>query len=227
MSENKFQFSAKHFLINKANSTILLAAAITAAVVAFSIVASRTLIQQLSYQNSVIALKDDANRKLKANVQAADSVVNSYESFESSQESVIGTADKNSKIILDALPSKYDFPALASSLESLIKDSGGQDGSITGVDNEAEAEQSSVSPNPIEIPFKINAKGSVTVAKELISRLERSIRPVKINSLEITAMDKTITVAIDAVTYYQPEKLLGIEESLVLKNGQLQSQENK
>jgi len=212
---NKFKFSTKHVLINKDNNTILIAAAVTVAVVMFAIVASATLIKQIAYQSKVIGLREKAKTQLVANTKAIDSVLDSYKTFEGATESVIGTPDKNSKIVLDALPSKYDFPALATSLESLVKESGAKLDSISGTDNEAQAEQDSANPQPIEIPFDLSATGKLASLQLLVSKLEHSIRPIKIKSISFNATGGNVQVTILAVTYYQPEKQLGITESVV------------
>ena len=68
--------------------------------------------------------KEKAHQQLDKNLKAFDSLVVSYKSFEGKSTNVIGgnasgTGDndgKNSKIILDALPSSSDFPALTSSI---------------------------------------------------------------------------------------------------------------
>jgi hypothetical protein len=135
--------------------------------------------------------------------------------FENSSESAIGTADKNSKIVLDALPSKYDFPALATSLEALIAGSGGTINNITGKDNEADAEQNSANPTTIEIPFEITARGNFASNLKLIQDMERSIRPFKITAFELTGSDANLEAKITAVTYYQPEKRLEVEQKIV------------
>jgi Tfp pilus assembly protein PilO len=215
MARFNFRVSIKHLEIDKANSSILLAAAITSAIVIFSIIAARTLLVQRSYQSKVIGLRDKANKQLEKNIKAATPLVASYQTFEDATESVIGTPDKNSKIILDALPSKYDFPALATSLEGVIISSGLRINSITGTDNEASAEQDSISPKAIGIPFQIASAGNYANAKILVLNLERSIRPIKISALTLSGDTSNLNVEVQAETYYQPEKKLGIQQKII------------
>ena len=153
-----------------------------------------------------------SEKQLKENNAAVDSLLAAYKNFDEAPESVIGTADSNSKIVLDALPSKYDFPALATSLEKLLISGGFSDIIITGSDNEATAEQNSTTPAPIEIPFTIAAKGTYTNLQMLIDSLRLSIRPFKIMRLDITASSASdsMSFAISAVTFYHPEKNLEI-----------------
>lgn len=204
--------SVKHGIISKNNTRMFVILAVAGAVLSFSAVASITLIKRMNYQAKVINERTKVDRQLKDNVAAVDSLVAAYKEFDQAAESVIGTADRNSKIVLDALPSKYDFPALATSLEKLLVTGGFADINITGSDNEATAEQNSTTPVPVEIPFTISAKGSYDNLKLLISNLQKSIRPFKILRIDVTASANgaTMNFTIAGVTFYQPEKNLEI-----------------
>lgn len=224
---NKLRVSTKHLLIDKANTVILYSAAATVAIIAFAIVATNTLAKTISYQRKVISARDKASSQLASNIKAVDTIMQAYQTFESAKESVIGTADKNPKIILDALPSKYDFPALTTSLEALVKNSGLKLGAISGVDNETTAVQSSVNPQPIEITFEISATGALDNVKILIDLIERSIRPIKISSIALNAAGSSdVQVSISAMTYYQPEMELDTEQQIVPVSGILTKKEN-
>lgn len=204
--------SKKHSLISKSNTKMLIMLAVSGAILSFSMVVSITFIKRMNYQAKVINERTKVQKQLKANVAAVDSLLAAYKNFDEAAESVIGTSDSNSKIVLDALPSKYDFPALATSLEKLLVTGGFSDISITGADNEATAEQNSTSPAPVEIPFTISAKGSYASLQTLINNLRISIRPFKISKLDITATSgsDSMSFTISAATYYQPEKNLEI-----------------
>lgn len=216
------QLSGKHVLVDKANTTVIVSAAVAAALVVFSLFASMALIKKIGYQNDVISLRKQANEQLITNLDSTKQLVNSYEAFESTPESVIGTADKNSKIVLDALPSKYDLPALVASLDGIITGAGLTVDSITGVDEEISAAQSSVNPTPVPIPFEFSAKGGYDGVQKLIADLQRSIRPFKINNFDLTVDESgIITVTVVGETAYQPAKELGIQELKVDKNGNL------
>lgn len=204
--------SKKHGLISKNNTRMFVILAVAGVILSFSLVSSITLIKRMNYQAKVINERTKVQKQLKDNLSAVDSLLAAYKNFDSAAESVIGTSDSNSKIVLDALPSKYDFPALATSLENLLVNGGFSDINITGSDNEATAEQNSTTPKPIEIPFTISAKGTYANLQTLIGNLQRSIRPFKILKLDITASANadSMNFTISAVTYYQPEKNLDI-----------------
>lgn len=211
---NETKTSVKHGLISKSNTTMFATLAIAGIVFSFAVVASYTLIKRMNYQSKVINERAAAEKQLKSNIVAVDNLFESYKNFDEAPESVIGTADRNSKIVLDALPSKYDFPALATSLEKLLVGGGIANIGITGLDDEATAEQDSTSPEPVEIPFVISGSGSYASLQQLIANLQLSIRPFKVLKLDLSAggAEGNMNFTISAVTYYQPEKNLDIPE---------------
>lgn len=221
-TKNLGPLSSKHVLLDKANSTVLIATAISAAIVVFCLFAGKALVDKIGYQNDVIGKRKDANNQLQKNIESVNSLVLSYSAFNDTPESVIGTPDKNSKIVLDALPSKYDFPALATSLDGIVTGAGMTVESITGVDEEVTATQSSITPQPVTVTFKLNARGSYDAAQALIRDLQRSIRPMKINTVKLEVQESNlIGISIEGETYYQPSTEIGIQNLKVNEEGEL------
>ena len=214
----------KRLLIDRANSTMLVVISITSFVVAFSLIASRSLISQSSYQSRVIKAKEAALKTLKDNNANVKSLVDSYKSFATEKSNILdgsisgtGPLDgDNPTLVLDALPSKYDFPGLTSSLEKLLKDGGYKIDSIGGSDDEiAQGNTSSDKPAPIVIPFPMSVTTNYQGAQNLLVKLERSIRPIAINQLSLAASGNDLRVSITATTYYQPSKTLKITTKVV------------
>lgn len=218
------QTSAKRIQINKANTTMVAVVATSAFIVAFSFVASRALWIRRSYQNRVIAAKEQAADQLAANIAAADELKTAYQAFVSTPENVIGGSSSgtgerdgdNAKIILDALPSKYDFPALATSMENILKNKNYKIENISGSDDEiAQAAAEGADSVPVEMPFEISATGDFKSIEDLMSILQRSIRPIRVQTVELTGNNSELTATVNAVTYYQPEKTLNIKTKVV------------
>lgn len=215
MAKLDLHVSNKYLKIDKANRLVLIAACISTVIVVFALVVSQALLKQMSYQNKVIGLKSTAAKQLKTNVESTGDLKIAYDAFENTPESVLGTADKNSKIVLDSLPSKYDFPALATSFEGIVTASGNTLTGFTGTDNEVAAEQNNIDPKPLDIPFDLTAKGNFVAAQTLIKDMQRAIRPFQITSLTITGSDDNMQIKIIGKTFYQPEKKLDIEQKVV------------
>lgn len=215
----------KRALISKANTTIVMATGVAAFLVVFCAIASKTLISEASYQNHVISTKKTALSTLKSDLSARDSLVAAYKGFVNTPQNIIGgnptgNGDKdgdNAKIVLDALPSKYDFPALATSLEKLVTREGLTVQSITGTDEEITqaANQSSANPQPIAMPFEVQVAGSYDAVKAFVGDLEKSIRPFQVQKVQLAGQQGQMTATIDAQTFYQPEKSLNIKTEVV------------
>jgi hypothetical protein len=140
------------------------------------------------------------------------------------QPIVLGPQDgDNAKVVLDALPSQYDFPALTSSLEKIVtNDHVGVQG-ISGTDAGSDSAQpptgatgAAPAPGPQSqaspIPFSVSAQTDYNTGLNLIKDFERSIRPFDITSLTINGSANTMNLSIQANTYYQPSVGLQITE---------------
>jgi hypothetical protein len=218
--------STKHLQIDKANTTVVAFVGIAAFLTAFSLVASKALLNQRSYQARVITEKTKALKQLKENNASAKQLVTSYQGFVGEPINIIGgnpagVGDRdgdNAKIVLDALPSKYDFPALATSMEKLLNSAAYKINSITGTDDEvAQSQQDTgaTTPQPVEMPFEISVTGNFTAIQNLFNTLQQSIRPMHVLTIELSGSDNTLTANIKAKSYYQPEKTLGITTKVV------------
>jgi len=209
--------SQKKVLIDKANSSMFIMVTITVALVIFSGVSTRALLKQSSHRTRVIKEKKIAATTLATNDQEIGKLITSFRAFEGAPESVTGTTEKNSKVVLDALPPKYDFPALATSLEKILTVGGYNITSISGIDNEnsESANAASASPQPVEMPFSIAVSGPYNKVKNLPYDLERSIRPMYILSLELSGSESDSKLSIQAKTYYQAGRNLELSSKEV------------
>lgn len=216
--------STKRSLITKANSTMVITTGVAAFLTVFCLVASKTLLSQANYQNKVIGAKKDAVEQLKDNISARDSLVSSYKSFVDTPQNVLGgnpsgTGEQdgdNAKLILDALPSKYDFPALATSLEKMITAQNLQIQSITGTDEEVTQQTGAEgAPQAIEMPFEVQVSGSYDSIKGLIDSFGKSIRPFQIQTVELSGGESSMTATISAKTFYQPEKTFKVQTEVL------------
>lgn len=222
--------STKRIQIDKANRTIIIVLAVSVFVTVFSMFISKALLAKRSHQSKIISGKELALKQLKANVTAVDSLNDSYRTFVSTPQNVIGGSTKgtgdrdgdNAKIVLDALPSKYDFPALATSLEKILSDKQYAVGTISGTDDElaqsgvpseeadAAVVKDATKVEPVAIPFSIGVTGTYASLQGLLKTLEKSIRPIQVTSVLVTGDDSSLQIEVTANTYYQSEKVYSI-----------------
>ncbi len=217
--------SSKRVLIDKANTAVVVVVSVAAFLAVFSLVATKTLISQAAYQNRVISGKRVAVNQLKSDLSAIQQLKKSYDAFNSTTQNAIGgnpngtgqQDGNNSKIVLDALPSTYDFPALTTSLESLLSTQNVKINTISGTDDEVaqSTNQSSASPSPIAIPFQLSVTSNYDSIKNVVSTFERSIRPIQLTTLDLSGDQKNLNLSINAETYYQPAKALTINTKVV------------
>lgn len=214
----------KRKLIDKSNTTIVAVVSIAAFLTIFSLVATKVLVSQIAYQNRLIGKKQQAEKTLKENVKTAGQLKSSYDAFAGTTQNVIGglstgsgTNDgANPKIILDALPSSYDFPALTTNLE-LLATQNAKLTSITGTDDEVAQGANTSSSNPVAVPmpFELTVTGNYDQIQKMVSATERSIRPIKYNTMEVSGQKDDLKLHVTAETYYQPAKSLKMEMEVV------------
>lgn len=223
------KLSIKHGIITKDNKKILIATGTAAFVVTFSLVASSILYQQMSYQNRVI--KAGKAQLLIANdsLSNVESLTKEYNNFDSQTQNMlngnpegIGDLDgKNSKLILEALPATYNFPALTSSVEKIVELAAGLEFvSMTGLDDAVaqKANATSTIPTPLEIPFEVEVKGSYASSRAFIDALQKSIRPFQVTTITITADQSgggIVTTKVVGKSFFQPGKNLNLIKETV------------
>lgn len=211
----KIDTSIKRMQINKAGLTVVASVGIATFLVVFVIVAGRALLIRSAYQARVIEKQEIALDTVNQNKIARDSLVEKYQDFIDQDPNIIsgqlsGDGDRdgdNAKITLDSLPSKYDFPALASSIEKLVTLNGSTLLELSGQDDEVKQQDAETGPNaePIEMPFELGVKTDYEGAQRLIDMFDKSIRPVHVDLLTISGGDNDLDVSISARTYYQPQ----------------------
>lgn len=203
---------------------MVISTAVAAFVVIFCLVAAKTLLSQANYQNKVIGVKKDAVSQLKDNIAARDSLVSSYQAFVDTPQNILGgnptgTGEQdgdNARLILDSLPSKYDFPALAASLEKMISAQNLQTVSITGTDQEIEEHNKTEgAPQAVAMPFELQVSGSYEAIQGLVRMFGNSIRPFQVQTVELSGSQTNMTATINAQTFYQPEKTFKVQTEVL------------
>ncbi|GAC1390662.1 MAG: hypothetical protein NVSMB46_00900 [Candidatus Saccharimonadales bacterium] len=221
------KITSKRLQIDKANTTVVIVVSIAAFVTVFSLFASKALLSRKAYQARVITAKTHANNILVDDIKASDSLVSSYEDFVKQSPNVLGgsiaqdaSGEKdgdNARIVLDALPSQYDFPALTTSIEKILVKGGYKINGITGNDDSvAQAAAKVTAPVAIPIPISVSAESNYASIQNLIIVFEKSIRPFQVQTIDFTGNDTDIKAEIAMQTFYQPGQGL-TEKSKVIK----------
>lgn len=212
--------STKRIQVDKNQSTILIFVGISAVITVLALVVSRALWTQSRYIAKVVDKKELALDQLEKNKEEVTKLTQAYNQFDEQSPNMIG-GDKggpssvdgsNSTIVLDALPNKYDFPALASSLESMLI--GYDVDSIAGTDDAITMNSNPPTGVTPEIPFSFSVSTDYMGLVNLLNTFDSSIRPFSAKSLELTA-GKGLKVTYTGKTYYQPDIGLKITKEMV------------
>jgi hypothetical protein len=217
----KTNISTKSLQIDKNQSAILIAVIVATIICVFCLTSAKVLFSQAMYQRRVINARNSSAKQIEEDINNANALKNQYNSvfLGSDSENIIGGSVQgtqphdgdNGKIVLDALPTTYDFPALLTSVSNLLNADGVGTQSIGGSD-QSSTFNSDPTYNPQVQKVNLTVSGATTYdnAKRLVTDLERSIRPFDVTHLTLTGNESNLTLALDLTTYFQPAKSLSI-----------------
>ena len=213
----KNNLSLKGVALSKANAQIVAVTAAAAFITVFCLNAANYFEGIRSYQSKIIAADTTADQKLQSDVRAKNQLVRDYELFVNQNPNIIGTQDSstpyiynNATIILDALPSTYDYPATTSYLLKLLQ-SGNFDISSIGCNNNTSSSGgssgSTSNPQPVQIPLNFSIQNiNYNSVLTLFSMMQNSVMPLPIDNFTITGSNSNLNLSVTAHTYYQPAK---------------------
>jgi hypothetical protein len=192
---------------------------VAAVAVSFCLAAGQYLFSKWQYNNKVLTAKYQASDTLAQNIINAKDLKKEVDSLIANSDlGAVKTdpSDSNLKSILDALPTTSDPAALATSLQlAILSHSGVTIESITVPPEPEQAADVIIPSNPQEIRFSFIASGSYAKVQAMVADLERTIRPISVQSINVTGNDANLRATIDAVTYYQPPKSVNAIQELV------------
>lgn len=199
----KDAISGKRSAIEQAKSTVLIWVIVASILVSLSIVSINFLWDLRGYNSRVVSAKRQAESTLEQNLSVTPQLQQNYQLLEDSEV--------NSQFILDALPSLYDFPALATSVASLVSRSGLVIESFNGNDQGEVAISQQANPVPVEMPFSLTVEGSYDDVKKFVENLNRSTRPMKIEKLSLSGTNANMQAELEITSFYQPAVSINTE----------------
>jgi hypothetical protein len=215
--------------IENAGRTMFIWVAIASVAISICLVTAQFLFQKWSYNNRVLTAKYKASDTLKKNLTSAKQLqdsVNALVSNDNLASVKTNVDDPNTKIILDALPSRFDATALATSLQQAILSRSGV--TVEGISvpsdpvtstaaggSAGSTTSTTIGSTPQEMKFEITVSGSYDKIRNMMLDLERTIRPMKVLAITLGGDDSAMTANISGVTYYQPSKTATIKQEVV------------
>lgn len=215
--------------IFKANRMMFLWVAMASAVIGFALVISISLMQRIIYNQKVIGEKNKTYSILANNNKKVSQLEDQIKTINYSSDVLKKLRAKDSddpiQVVLDALPSDSNRLALGSSLQNvLLANIPGSSLESMKVESTAEAGSvkkstattGTVENNSLDVTFtlKINS-GSEDSIREMLTRLEKSIRTFKVTNVKIEYSLDKMNVTVTAKAYYEPAKVVELTEKVV------------
>lgn len=189
--------------------------------IGFALVVSWFLFQQISYKEKVLQAKSATIATLKANNQAAPKLVSNVRVLETNEalNSVKANQNENAiQVVLDALPSENNPFALGASMQRVLI-GGAQNIKLESFSMDQTTSGLKIkSPNPAAkmISFSLTVSSTDPNAiKEMLKRLEISIRTIEVDSLKFEQSATRMTASIRGHAYYVPAKTIQLNEKVV------------
>lgn len=215
--------------IANANRTMFIWVALASVVVGVAAVAIVFLGQKALFNERVLAEKANTAGVLEQNLDTIEELKNQVRLMNTNDALRSAMAPGETQpiqVVLDALPSEVNSSALGASLMKMIKeDTRIQDESfrvdpVAGVelsDDLAVQDASATGlPNQINFSFAVSVNAAdVSALKELLQRLERSIRAIDVTKLAIEGQGDRVVMTVDGNAYYEPAKTVELKDKTV------------
>ncbi len=223
----KVALTGKRQQIAQSNKVMFLWVAGASVIVSFALVASVFLVKQMIFQTKIIAAKAETNNTLQDNIETTPDLKREVEKLIANQNltEARAKADQNNlSVIFDALPYVADEIGFGSSLQSILLAGLGTPENITinslsdstAVEEGVEEAGLPIPEGAQEVAFTFTITGTDKDIKEILTRFDRSIRPIQIDSLSLQAGGgNRVTATIQARTFYQPAKTLELKNKTV------------
>ena len=207
--------------IDKSNKMMFLWITGVSVVVGFSLVLILFLAQHIWYGERVLAEKQETASILADNLNVITELQNNVRLLNTNEDlkSVrLDTDDPAIQVILDALPADANATAMASSLQTkLLSGISGvsiESISIEAVDDVEDGDNSSDAVG-INFSFIIRTEKNQDGLREILQRIERSIRPFTLDTFTIESQDGQVTMKANGRGYYLLAQQVELIEKVV------------
>lgn len=222
--------------IDNANRMMFIWVAAVSVVVGIAAVISLFLLQKAWFNEKVLAVKSTTASVLTNDNQVVPAlkdqirVLNTNQALKSSMTS---SESQPVQVVLDALPSDANSSALGSSLqEKFLNDPlltvvslnvtpvpGVESQTNSGVQSAAPATPAigpAADPNQIDFSFSVSVNASnVSALKNLLQRLESSIRAIDVTSLTVQTQNSNLLMSVQGCAFYEPAKTVQLKNETV------------
>lgn len=214
----------KRTQISKANRTMFLWVASASVVIGFAAVAIVFLAQMLMFNEKVLKEKDNTIAVLIANNKNIPKLQSQVKLLDLDQNLIDIKAnpdDQPIQVILDALPSEANSLALGASIQEKFLNQATlnslQVDPVEGVEIISESDNGASSDDESSnvINFRFSVSGDKESLKEILLKIEKSIRIIEILSLKVESQKDVLALTIKARAFYEPERIVELSNKVI------------
>lgn len=215
MAESAKQLTGikKRQQIAQANKMIFVWVIIASVVISLCGVTIQFLFRQAAFNQKVISAKLETQGTLSDNIENVQELKKNVDALLADTRLSTVKAnenDSNLKVVLDALPTANDGSALGASLQQVIlPKSRVETSDLTTISSLMIAEDETVPTTKGEAltsNFNFAATGDYGHIQTMFGDLERTIRPMNVQTFTMQGVDGAIRATVTGVTYYSPEQ---------------------
>ena len=219
--------------IAKANRMMFLWVAGVSVVVGIAAVSSLFLVQKALFNEKVLGEKAKTASTLQKNNAAVEELQNQIRVLntnDSLRGNMVAGETQPVQVVLDALPAGANSSAFGASLQQHFLQADGirlvsltvepvQDVEVAAYGDGVGSPVTSsggASEHQVQFSFAVSSDiNTPNVLRDLLVRLERSIRPITLTNTVIEVQGERISLRADGYTYYQPARTADLKDKVV------------
>lgn len=198
--------------IKSANKMVFAWIVAASLVVGICGVFTQFLVRQLMFNNKIYGELTKTQSILEGNVSAYDDLKSSVVKLlaDSNLNSLRNGENSNAlQVVIDALPTEENRSSFATSMQTKVLGPTGaaiSSFAVIGSDDGSASSGTVEGTEAQSFSFSFSVSGSYEQIQQVIRNLERSIRPITVQTVDIQGAAGSMEASITAVTYYQPAK---------------------
>lgn len=215
--------------IASANRTMFIWVAMASVIVGAAAVAIVFLSQKAWFNERVLAEKSKTASVLQKNVKTIDALKDQVRLMNTNQalrDAMAPGETQAIQVVLDALPAEANSSALGASLQTkFLNDPKLQIETlridpVAGVESTGDSAvtdaSSTAGTNQVHFSFTVSvASTDVNALKDLLQRLERSVRAIDVTSLTIEGQGNRVAMTVDGNAFYEPAKTVELKDKVI------------
>lgn len=219
--------------IAKANRMMFMWIAGVSVVVGIALVGSIFLVQKALFNEKVLSEKSKTASTLVKNNEAVEELqdqIRVLNTNDSLRGNMVPGQDQPIQVVLDALPARANSSAFGASMQRRFLEADGirlesldvmpvldeETASYDGGSSTTSSSGESESDYQVRFTFVVSAESSNAAAlKDLLTRLERSIRPVSLTNVTLEVQGSRLQLRAEGHTYYQPERTADLKDKVI------------